>query len=540
MISSISIAAWALVFLLALRVSRIGRRPPGYPPGPPTVPIFGNIFQIPKENQHLQFTKWAKQYGPIYSVILGTKTLIVVNSDEVVKDLLDKRSAIYSDRMDMYTTGEIASGGLRLLTMHYGPTWRMIRKMIHALLNVNVAKSYVPYQDLENKQMLNDLLDNPKAFVEHLRRYSSSLIASIVFGWRTTTYDDPKLWEFFHGFDKFSALAQTAGAALPDFFPILQKLPMALQFRQREAARLHAAEKAIYLGNWLDAKRAIAAGAARPCFCVDMARRQAGEGFSDDLAAYIAGTLFEAGSDTTASTLNGFVQAMVLHPDAQRRAQAELDAVVGPARLPAVDDAPRLPVIGACVKEAMRWMPTAVLGAAPHAVMQDDEYRGYLIPKGAGVMMNIWGIHRDEKRYPQPDRFWPERYQGDAIGIAESATLADVSKRDQFGFGAGRRICQGMHIAERSLFLGIARILWGFDIKPVIDEATGEPKPPEQDRLVGGLVMMPDKYEADIKPRSERHAEIMREAWTDIKREFLDKETGQWNQIPEGMDLPKL
>ncbi|KAL1619516.1 hypothetical protein SLS56_010060 [Neofusicoccum ribis] len=513
MISSISIAAWAL---------------------------------IPKENQHLQFTKWARQYGPIYSVILGTKTLIVVNSDEVVKDLLDKRSAIYSDRMDMYTTAEIASGGLRLLTMHYGPTWRM-----------------VPYQDLENKQMLNDLLDNPKAFVEHMRRYSSSLIASIVFGWRTTTYDDPKLWEFFHGFDKFSALAQTAGAALPDFFPILQKLPMALQFRQREAARLHAAEKAIYLGNWLGAKRAIAAGAARPCFCVDMARRQASEGFSDDLAAYIAGTLFEAGSDTTASTLNGFVQAMVLHPDAQRRAQAELDAVVGPARLPAVDDAPRLPVIGACVKEAMRWMPTAVLGGAPHAVMQDDEYRGYLIPKGAGVMMNIWGIHRDEKRYPQPDRFWPERYQGDVVGIAESATLADVSKRDQFGFGAGRRICQGefltsfpvrredavretltvglgMHIAERTLFLGIARILWGFDIKPVIDEATGEPKPPEQDRLVGGLVMMPDKYEADIKPRSERHAEIMREAWTDIKKEFLDKETGQWNKIPEGMDLPKL
>ncbi|KAK7728483.1 hypothetical protein SLS57_002371 [Botryosphaeria dothidea] len=503
-------------------------------------------MQIPQEDQHEQFTKWAKQYGPIYSLMMGTKTIIVLNNDQVVKDLLDKRSAIYSDRMEMYTIGEIASGGLRMLTM--------MRKMIHALLNVNAAKSYVrspphlhavltppkvPYQDLENKQMLNDLLDSPETLLEHLRRYSSSLVASIVYGWRTPDFKDPKLWEFFDGFDKFAALAQTAGAALPDFYPILRKLPMWLQRRQVEAASHHVYEKALYKSHWLNAKRAVTAGTAKPCFCVDMARRQLTEGFSDDLAAYIAGTLFEAGSDTTGSTLYGFAQGMLLYPDAQRKAQSELDAVVGASRLPELEDAPRLPYVVACVKEAMRWMPTAVLGAAPHAVMEDDEYLGYHIPKGAGVMMNIWGIHRDEKRYPQPERFWPDRYEGDVVGIADSASLPDASKRDQFGFGAGRRICQGMHVAERSLFLGIARILWGFDITPVIDETTGKPKLPEQDRLTGGLVMLPKKYEASVKPRSEQHARVIREAWADSRKD-LDEKTGQWAKIPEGMALPKL
>lgn len=246
---------------------------------------------------------------------------------------------------------------------------------------------------------------------------------------------------------------------------------MWLQRRQVEAASHHVYEKALYKSHWLNAKRAVTAGTAKPCvrkldslqpqrkkktltcetssqFCVDMARRQLTEGFSDDLAAYIAGTLFEAGSDTTGSTLYGFAQGMLLYPDAQRKAQSELDAVVGASRLPELEDAPRLPYVVACVKEAMRWMPTAVLGAAPHAVMEDDEYLGYHIPKGAGVMMNIWGIHRDEKRYPQPERFWPDRYEGDVVGIADSASLPDASKRDQFGFGAGRRICQG----ESALF----------------------------------------------------------------------------------------
>lgn len=119
-----------------VRLLSVGRRPKSYPPGPPTVPILGNLHlarfpcfrsswrpltnsseQMPTRDAHLQFEKWACEYGPIYSLMLGTKVLIVLSSDEAVKELLDRRSGIYSDRQDMYIGQTLCSGDLRLLMM---------------------------------------------------------------------------------------------------------------------------------------------------------------------------------------------------------------------------------------------------------------------------------------------------------------------------------------------------------------------------------------------------------------------------------------
>lgn len=106
----------ALVAVAAYSLRSVGRRPANYPPGPPTLPIIGNLHLMPKEKPHLQFQKWAEEYGPVYSLILGTKVMIVLSSDQAVKDLLDKRSGIYSSRPDMYL-GQIVSNGFRMLLM---------------------------------------------------------------------------------------------------------------------------------------------------------------------------------------------------------------------------------------------------------------------------------------------------------------------------------------------------------------------------------------------------------------------------------------
>jgi hypothetical protein len=113
---SLSFTAPALILW---RISRIGRRPKDYPPGPPTLPIIGNLHQIPKKKGLLQFEKWAREYGPVYSLLLGTKVVVVLSSDVAVKDLLDKRSAIYSSRPEFYLGQTILSGGLRPLFMVY-------------------------------------------------------------------------------------------------------------------------------------------------------------------------------------------------------------------------------------------------------------------------------------------------------------------------------------------------------------------------------------------------------------------------------------
>jgi len=139
-------------------------------------------------------------------------------------------------------------------------------------------------------------------------------------------------------------------------------------------------------------------GALQPCFCNDIYEGQTIHGFSDDAAGYMSGSLLEAGSDTTASTLYGFILALLVWPEVQRRAQEEIDRVVGPNRLPTMDDWDNLFYVRCCIKESLRWMPTVHLGV-PHAALKDDTYLGYTIPKGATVINNVWQVN-DHPRGP--------------------------------------------------------------------------------------------------------------------------------------------
>jgi len=491
---------------------------------------------MPTRDAHLQFEKWAREYGPVYSLILGTKTMIVLSSDQAVKGLLDKKSNMYSHRQEMYLGQTLCSGDLRILMMGYTPLWRMCRKMVHTLLNISATKSYVPYQMLENKQMLHEMITQPDRFLHNIRRYSNALTTTMVFGWRTPTYEDEKMKQLFDGFSEFADLNQTGMAGLVDFFPWMRKLPEFMIPVQKKARELHKKEKALYLSHWLKAKEDTAAGTITRCFSEELVREQKKEGFSDDQAAYISGTLLEAGSDTTSSTLYAFVQAMLLYPEVQRKAQEEIDRVIGPDRLPTMEDEYDLQYIRSIVKESLRWMPTTIMGAVPHAVTQDDYYNGHLIPKNAGVVNNVWAIHMDPQRHPDPRRFEPDRYKDDRQSLGDAAANPDASKRDQFTFGAGRRICPGIHVAERSLFLGVSRMLWGFDIKPTLDK-DGKEIIPDPERLTQGFVCMPEEFPARITPRDEKRKQKIIDEWTQAEAECLDPVTKQWKQSPLGVSL---
>ena len=85
-------------------------------------------------------------------------------------------------------------------------------------------------------------------------------------------------------------------------------------------------------------------------------------------------------------------------------------------------------------------MATTPLGAVHHAVTNDDEYMGYHIPKGAGILNNVCTIHHDPKRYLNPNAFDPEHFKDDKQNLYDSAQNPDAAKRDQFTFGAGRRV----------------------------------------------------------------------------------------------------
>ncbi|KAI1338689.1 cytochrome P450 [Xylariaceae sp. FL0016] len=519
------------VVVVFWRISRLGQRPKNYPPGPPTLPIIGNLHQIPRTKLHLQFEKWAREYGPVFSLMLGTKVMVVLNSDVAIKDLVDRRGAIYSSRPDSYIAQDILSGGLRVLLMPNHGVWNMARKLAQRILNVSAARTYVPYQDLENKAMLLGILDHPNDFVDHLRRYTASLTTQMTFGFRTVTIHDTRFKEAFDIFDRSSEMIGSRIASFLDLLPILRNLPELLLPIKKAGRALHQRELRLFKGLYLRAKQGLQDGTAKPCVCVDLLRLQKGEKFSDDLAGYLMGSLLQAGSETTSSILVAFVQAMVIFPNVAKIAQAELDRVCGDL-VPDLNDVPNLPYIRACAKESMRWMPVFLLGI-PHAVTQDDIYQGYLIPQGAAVIMNIWAVHNDPKRHPDPRTFDPARYANDSLSSIDSANNPDATKRDHFAFGAGRRRCQGMHIADRSIYLAISRLLWAFDFKRAIEPKTGQEVVPDMDDLVDGFMALPKPFPANICPRSPERAECVRREWEQVSK-LLD-EDGQWEVVPEGL-----
>ncbi|KAI0873260.1 cytochrome P450 [Hypoxylon argillaceum] len=514
-----------------IKLARVGQRPKGLPPGPRTLPILGNLHAMPTFKPYKVFAEWGKIYGPVYSLMVGSNPLVMIQSQQAAKELLDKRGSNYSSRPDLYIFSELSSRGLRQVAMKYNTTWRQIHRINHKILNAAATRAYTPYQILESRQMLVDILDSPDHYETHIQRYSNSVTCQMVYGFRTTSWSDPKLQSVVSIFFDVCDLAVTVSARLMDCYPILKKIPRRLLPVCRKALDIDRRCMSVFLSRWLEVKKNILDDVAMPCFCKCIVEAQTTEGFSDELASYIAGDIIEAGSSTVSDELLGFLMAMVTHPDVQRRAQREIDTVVGPNRLPQLEDMELLPYIRGCVKETLRWMPTTAL-LVPHSPLKDDIYQNCIIPAGASVVVNVWALNMDPATWPQPHVFDPLRFKGETRSEHEVATSSDpTSLRHNYIFGAGRRLCQGIHIAERSLFLTMACLLWGFDI------STPNPTSIDTEDLRGGLAVVPAPFDCHFKPRNNAKVDVMRREWQQQRAKFLDPSTEQWIRVPEGAPL---
>lgn len=194
--------------------------------------------------------------------------------------------------------------------------------------------------------------------------------------------------------------------------------------------------------------------------------------------------------------MKAFFLAIVLYPNTQRTAQAELDSYFSSqsGRMPQLGDRPVLPYITAMLREVIRHYPPAPLGMA-HRLMRDDVYEGMLIPESAIVIGNAWAMLHDAEYYPRPEIFDPGRFIG-ADGRLDPAARDPA----EIAFGFGRRSCPGRHFAEDELWLMIATTLYCFDVTPAKDVDGVEIRPSEH--MSSGLVSAISKFECTITPRS--------------------------------------
>ncbi|EJD48900.1 cytochrome P450, partial [Auricularia subglabra TFB-10046 SS5] len=499
-------AGAALVALYTfIKLSNVGKREKDLPPGPPTAPVLGNLHLFPKEFAHYKFTEWAREYGEVYSLKLASGTAIVLTSIEAVKELMDRRSATTVDRPANFMADRIADGKNMVLA-RYTEDWRALRRTAHAILTPQACAEHVHIQLAESSQVLYDMLHEPERFYTHLRRNSSSIIMSVLFGRRAPRFETTEVTDFFHVQHLWEHALEPGAHPPVDLIPILGKVPerwASWKTLCREVRRL---QRKLYFGLLEECENRLKDGKHTGCFLEEVIERREEFGLTRELAGYLGGVLLEGGSDTTSSYLQTLVLALISYPDVQRKAQEEIDRVVGRDRAPTLDDFVNVPYIQAISKELHRWRPVAPL-CIPHGALSDERYKGYLIPKDSTIFINNWGIFHDENLFENAEAFEPERFVKNEFGVRDGVDTKDL--RENLAFGYGRRICPGIHLAKNSIAINVMRLIWAFNYEAVTDPATGEPEVLDTFNYAKGILTCPEPFKAKITPRSKQIADII-------------------------------
>lgn len=150
---------------------------------------------------------------------------------------------------------------------------------------------------------------------------------------------------------------------------------------------------------------------------------------------------------------------------------------------------------------------------------------GHFIPKGSTVIINGWGMHHDASHFTNPSVFDPDHYKGQMALAPELANAPDYTSRDHYGYGTGRRICPGIHVAERNLFLAISKLIWAFSIEPDLDE-TGKPIEPDLDPRTGyseGFLVCANDFPCRITPRSGARRETIMKEYQKAQEEVFSR-----------------
>ncbi|TCD70035.1 hypothetical protein EIP91_005287 [Steccherinum ochraceum] len=470
------------------------------PPGPRGLPIIGNALSMPTKLPWLRFFEFSKQYGPVVSFNAAGQTVIVLNDLKSTFELLDRRGANYSHRPRFIKAGEILCDGIMLSFISYGDLSRRMRRVTHETFGARAAEQFQPLQQKEATRLIQDILRDSVNWETSLKRSTSSNILTATYGWPRIDDSYVPLVKRIHDHTETLSNACIPGTSMVDMFPIINHFPLWMSKWKRDAMAWHKRESKMFEGFMEDVEKKITAGDTRYSFATSLIQGADKHELSKKEAAWLAGIMFSAGAETTSATLQAFLIAMIHHPHMMKKAQEQIDRVVGRDRMPGFSDRPHLPYIRALVREILRWRPAGPMGI-PRRAAEDDWYEGYFIPKGSILISNIWATNRDPALYTDPEEFIPERH----LDPTETIDFAPENTHNlgHTSFGFGRRGCVGVTFASQSLFINIAQLLWAFDVKKAFDADGNEITPSLTDVIDAGVTVGPASFQCRLVPRSE-------------------------------------
>ncbi|KAH9987419.1 cytochrome P450 [Russula vinacea] len=326
--------------------------------------------------------------------------------------------------------------------------WREGRKLLDRSLRPGAAMLYRQMMQEKTCWFLAQLFANPKDFHHHIELLQGKLIMSLTYGYDLNDGDDFVAAPI--QATEIMSRVVLPGGTLVNHLPFCRQLSEKIKNEPVDFVK-----NAMYNGT---AIRSLASEHLQELESFVGSKHQKQE----EIIKRALGSIYAAGADTTVSSMHSLFLSLVLFPQVQRRAQAELDAVIGRDRLPTFDDRPRLPYIEALCKELLRWQMVTPMGL-PHSSSRDDVYKGFFIPKGSIMVANAWAILHDPDLYPDPEEFKPERFLNEDGSVRDDPALTSA-------FGIGKRICPGRHFVDATLFIVASSVLSAFDVTKAKDE----------------------------------------------------------------------
>ena len=524
----------SLLSLLAIIWNFVWKRR-GLPPGPVPFPIFGNTLAM-KSSLYEPFQRWAHEYGPVYTMWLGEQPLVVVTDFETMRQLFVKDGDTFAGRhgfVELFMQFKASNGQVGGVVLTEGEPWKVMRRFgLQAMRNLGVGKASLERQyradiralvaklreELSTAKLAADK-GNDKEGAEvvdlqpHIELLIGSTINRLLFGY---AFSDDQLNEFFEQralIDEQNELLATMTGRLLMGTPSLRHLPI---FSGTFAAidKMYAEMHDFYLrpirARMAEREKRVRAresgeepGDMLDHFLDQMEKTsehpELAEHFNMYTLTQLCGDLFLAGQETTSNTLGFLVLYLLLDQRVQAKVHAELDRLeaekagqnhgnVEDDEDISLADRQKLPYLNAVINECQRHCNLLPINLI-HRTMADVEILGhkFLLKKGTPIVYQISAVLFDEKIFPNPQRFEPERFLDDQGQLKRCEQLIP--------FGMGKRICMGKSLARMELFLFTANFFRHFRVLPV------DPLNPPPFKRVPGFTVSTQPYKCRLISR---------------------------------------
>ncbi|KAL8473009.1 hypothetical protein ACS0TY_030012 [Phlomoides rotata] len=449
----------AVCFFILLIAKHFTRNHTRLPPTPrPALPILGHLHLL-KPPLHRTLHRLSQTHGPIFTLKLGVRRLVVVSSPNLVEECFTVNDTVFSNRPWVMVDKYIGYNHTTMAGAPYGQQWRNLRRLgaqevlsasrLNSLSEIRQDEIRRTLQTLTQSEEFEKLQLRPKLF-----ELIFNLIMRIVAGKRYSTEKkgDEQLGERIR--EMVSEVFEHAQSSNPeDFLPFLKwvdyrglkknltNLGNKLDDFYQSLLEEHRKEKRnTIIGHLLSLQQ------SDPEFYTD----QTIKGFITNMII--------AGTDTSVVTIEWAMSLLLDHPDVLQKAKRELDSQIGHQRLVEEQDLPNLPYLQNIISETFRLFPAGPLGV-PRESSADCRVGGYDIPHGTILLVNAWAIHRDPDVWDEPMSFKPERFEG-----------REVETQKLMPFGMGRRACPGAGLGQRMVGLGLGSLIQCFEWERVSGE----------------------------------------------------------------------